>query len=631
MRTVTFLLAILASVSAFAHPFADLSAEEIQETIRIVRESKRFSEDIRYPVIRRQEPAKQDWLSGKAKNERKAYVAIFDYEKSMMTEVMVDLNAKKVLSAKNLPGIKPPVLIEEYERARKIVLADPRWQKAIRERGIALEDAWVDLWAPGLLRDEEKKPGQRILRGLSYFKGKGANFYSRPIEGLVVNVDLSKGKVSSFWDIERPPVAAGVRELKGKSGAQLLKPLQIQQPQGNSMRVDGQEISWYRWKFRWSMDPLQGLQLLHVRYQDGDQERSILYKISLAEMLVPYSAPQKTWSYRNAFDVGEYGLGKTLHPLERGRDVPENAQLFNVFIPADDGSQVATFPGVAFYERDAGVLWKHRDAETGETFADQARQLVGTYMTTVGNYDYGVNYIFHMDGVLQIEVQLTGMLLAKGTALTQNPCEEGCQPLVEKNILAPHHQHFFNFRMDFDVDGARNYAAEMNVSAVPQGKQNPDGNAFIAETTYLPTEKKAVRDLQAKSVRKWKVVNKDSKNILGHPRGYALMPGENSAPFLQPTNQIRSRARFTEHPVWFTVYKDTEMSGAAYFPTTAPPGEGLPRYIANDESLGGKDVVLWYTFGLTHVTRPEEWPIMNMHRAGFSLIPVNFFGENPAF
>jgi primary-amine oxidase len=40
--------------------------------------------------------------------------------------------------------------------------------------------------------------------------------------------------------------------------------------------------------------------------------------------------------------------------------------------------------------------------------------------------------------------------------------------------------------------------------------------------------------------------------------------------------------------------------------------------------------VLWYTFGVTHVPRPEEWPIMNLQKTGFTLMPVNFFSENPA-
>ena len=40
--------------------------------------------------------------------------------------------------------------------------------------------------------------------------------------------------------------------------------------------------------------------------------------------------------------------------------------------------------------------------------------------------------------------------------------------------------------------------------------------------------------------------------------------------------------------------------------------------------------MLWYTFAVTHTPRPEEWPVMPVHRAGFKLVPAGFFEHNPA-
>lgn len=182
----------------------------------------------------------------------------------------------------------------------------------------------------------------------------GRNFYSRPLEGFVVTVDVAKNRVVSTWDVESPKPAEGIRDLDEKSQARLdppLKPLTQKMPEGSNIKVDGQELTWDRWKLRWSMDPLRGLEILHVRYIDRggekDEERSVLYKISLAEMLVPYGDPAKTWSFRNAFDVGEYGLGKTLHPLIPGQDVPEHALLFDVTVPDDLGGDPVVMKGAA--------------------------------------------------------------------------------------------------------------------------------------------------------------------------------------------------------------------------------------------------------------------------------------------
>ncbi|MDZ4678171.1 MAG: tyramine oxidase [Oligoflexia bacterium] len=629
-----FLVCSLINTAWAVHPFDDLSSDEVVKAIQIVKDSGKFADGIRFPIVKRQEPLKADWLGGKAEKFRQANVVVFDYKKSLMSELTIDLTTSKILKIKDLPGLKPPVLIEEYDRARALVRANTSWQKSMHARGIKdLSNVFVDIWAPGLLSKSEKGTEKRLLRALSYYKGAGKNFYSRPIEGVVVTVDLSQEKVVSVWDVENPPAIEKLNELSSadsKVSVEPLKPLVTTLPKGSSIKISGQEIAWYRWKFRYNMDPLQGLQIYHVRYRETDTDRTLLYKIALSEMLVPYASPEKTWSFRNAFDVGEYGIGKTLHSLESGKDVPSHALLLDVVIPDDLGGKPSVFKGIAVYERDTGILWKHRNAENGEVDMRRGQELVMTFMTTIGNYDYGINYIFHMDGSIQVEALLTGILLAKGSSVQTNPCTKGCLPLVEKNILAPLHQHFFNFRIDFDIDGALgNSAAENNVVKLAKSKLNENGNAFEAHNTILKTEKSAVRDLSPATARKWKVLNYNSRNKIRHPRGYAIVPGESAVPYLDPSNQIRLRARFIEHPMWFTVYKDDETSGAALYPTTAPAGEGLPKYIANNESLEEQDVVMWYTFGVTHVPRPEEWPIMNVHKTGFTLKPMNFFDENP--
>jgi len=38
----------------------------------------------------------------------------------------------------------------------------------------------------------------------------------------------------------------------------------------------------------------------------------------------------------------------------------------------------------------------------------------------------------------------------------------------------------------------------------------------------------------------------------------------------------------------------------------------------------------WYTLSVTHIPRPEEWPVMPTTNLGFRLIPAGFFDANPA-
>jgi primary-amine oxidase len=628
-----FILFLLCSSVAMAqHPFDDLSAVEIKQAVQIVK--KNFSPQVKFVMVKRFEPLKKEWLGGQGSSlNRQAQVVVYDTLKNLMTDVTIDLKQALIVNKKELPGLTPLVLTHEFDEAGDLVSADPRWKKALADRKIDEKEVITEVWAPGLLSKEERKPGQRILRAIAYHNkgGKGKNFYSRPIEGLIATVDLVTKKVLTVIDLGVIPVAHGMKELDRKSQGELapkLKPIKVVQPEGASFKIKGQSVEWFKWKFRFSLDPLQGLQLFHITYNDGVKDRSIMYKISLAEMVVPYGDPAINWSFRNAFDVGEYGLGKTLHPLVKNEDVPANAHLIDITYADDDGEPVE-MKGAAIYEKSAGLLWKHRNSDTGDTDLRMARELVMTFMTTIGNYDYGINYIFTLDGHIRIEPLLTGILLPKGSAMETNPCTAGCTPLVEKNIIAPPHQHFFNFRMDLDVDGPVNSPVEMNVEALPMDDKNPQGNAFAMKNTILESEKEAVGSLNLPTARKWKVMNSESKNALGHPTGYALMGGENSIPYLNEKNMIRKRAGFINHHIWFTVYKDDEQSAAAFYPTTAPEGEGLPRYIRDDEKLENADVVMWYTLGITHVPRPEEWPIMNVHHTGFQLMPVNFFNENP--
>ena len=41
-------------------------------------------------------------------------------------------------------------------------------------------------------------------------------------------------------------------------------------------------------------------------------------------------------------------------------------------------------------------------------------------------------------------------------------------------------------------------------------------------------------------------------------------------------------------------------------------------------------MVLWYVFGIHHITRPEDWPVMPADTVAFWLKPFGFFDRNPA-
>lgn len=48
------------------------------------------------------------------------------------------------------------------------------------------------------------------------------------------------------------------------------------------------------------------------------------------------------------------------------------------------------------------------------------------------------------------------------------------------------------------------------------------------------------------------------------------------------------------------------------------------------ESIDNTDVVLWHTFGVTHIPAPEDFPVMPAEPITLLLRPRNFFANNPA-
>ena len=171
---------------------------------------------------------------------------------------------------------------------------------------------------------------------------------------------------------------------------------------------------------------------------------------------------------------------------------------------------------------------------------------------------------------------------------------------------------------------------EMTVQSLPIGANNPQGNAFVAKDAPLTTEKSAVRDLSMAENRKWAIASTTRKNQLGAPTSYMLVPSGNTVFFPSQEARIRDRAGFATHHFWVTKYKPKELHAGGEYPNQSNSQQGLPTLVADNEPLIGQDLVAWYTFGTTHVPRPEDWPVMPVHHAGFKLMPVGFFTRNPA-
>src|SRR5205814_1636909 len=163
-------------------------------------------------------------------------------------------------------------------------------------------------------------------------------------EGLVVLVDLSAHRVVRVDDDRAAPVPDEPGE---RSAWRPLAPPTTPEPMSSSWvvqgwpgsrpRVRGHAVSWHRWRFRIALRPREGLVLYAVGFDDGTRVRSVLYRASLSEMVVPYGDPSAGWYFRNTFDAGELGLGAGAALLKPGVDCPANATLVDGTIADEHG------------------------------------------------------------------------------------------------------------------------------------------------------------------------------------------------------------------------------------------------------------------------------------------------------
>ena len=606
------------------HPLAPLSASEIRDTTALLR--PRVPAGTRFTLITLDEPPKETVLRA-IPTARRAFAVLYDPESNQTWEAVANLSTGRIDRLQPVPGVQPLVTSDDSARADQIVRSDPRWRAAMEARGIHdFNNVTIVAWTAGYFAIPGTEHG-RIVRAIPYYSaGNTHNFFAHPIEGVVAHVNLTTGAILELLDTGRDvPVPREPAELGPFFNAPLRllpAPLAITQIAGPGFRIENGEVRWQKWRFRYALHAREGLVLYTVAYEDAGRVRPILYRGSLSEMVVPYGDPSGGWFFRNSFDAGELGLGLNATSLRAGVDCPQNCTLYDAVLSDSDGRPVPIPRAIALYERDGGIAWKHED-ETR-----RARDLVLGFVSTVGNYDYGFDWIFHQDGSFEMRVALTGIMAAKAVA---TGAHDPYGHMVGPNLAAPHHQHFFTFRLDLDVDGPLpNRVVEMNSVPVPAGPGNPYGGAFQMVETDLGTESEAQRNLDLSTSRKWIVINPAARNALGHPTGYALLPGENAVPFAQPDSWVRRRAAFLNSHVWVTPYRALEMYAGGDYPNQSRGGDGLPRWAAANRPIRNHDIVLWYTLGITHNPRPEDWPVMPVHAAGFKLVPWGFFGRNPA-
>ncbi len=622
----------MTSVISNAHPLDPLSVSELSAVIAHARTAWSLNERHLVAMCQLSEPDKSDVLSWKTGDElvRSARIAILDRSTAEVYEGVITTTGE-VRSWKLIEGAKSPVLSTESIAAMALAKADSRVREGLLRRGVSDPDAQVHIetWPIGAQIPKYLDDGRRLVWTPMWFKPTpDANMYAHPINGLYAIIDLQKLEVVDIEDgeVTPTPLAPGDFRHSQTGGHVKLKDLQIIQKDGVSCSIEGWKVNWERWNFRVGWDQREGLVIHDVRFDDNGVERRIGYRLSIAELVIPYGDPSQGTYRKNAFDTGEYGLGNYTNSLTLGCDCLGEIVYLDVAHLTPEGNVKEIKNAICMHEEDFGILWKHVDVD-GHVEVRRGRRFVVSSIVTINNYEYGYYWYFYQDGSVEFEAKLTGILLTLSDA-PGVPHPSATQ--LEEGLWAPYHQHTFCARLDLDIDGGTNTVIEVDSVAAPMGPENPHGSAYVTSQDVIKSEKSAARLLDLGKSRYWKIINPNKKNHVGQPVGFKILGNVNCLPFADPESVIGKRAGFMYRHLWVTKNSQAERYPAGEYPYQHEGGDGLPRWSKADRSLENQDVVMWYVFGLNHIPRLEDWPVMPVERLGFMLKPVGFFKRSPA-
>jgi primary-amine oxidase len=158
---------------AVRHPLDPLTGAEIEAATGILKRDRHLADSARFVYVTLREPAKDTVLShqpGQAP-DREAHIVLRERREHKTYEAIVSITAGEVRHWAELPDVQPAVMLEEFLATEEAVRKDPRWQEAMRRRGVTDFDmVMIDPWSVGYNGPEDGAERGRFLRPLTWVR-----------------------------------------------------------------------------------------------------------------------------------------------------------------------------------------------------------------------------------------------------------------------------------------------------------------------------------------------------------------------------------------------------------------------------------------------------------------------------
>ncbi|KAG9237669.1 copper amine oxidase [Amylocarpus encephaloides] len=618
--------------TSIPHPLDALSVSETNAASHAILHTRGSSVAINFRSIFLEEPPKKE-LSEYLELEHSSRLSSQTPKPTRLAKVQYDaVNWNKehaymeslvdVATGKEVYQTRRKDASARFINFNEACIESPLFKNAIAE--FKLPDGFhvtIDPWPYG--GDAERNP--RYTQGLCFAKDSrsgndDSNHYSYPLPIIpvmdtytheIVRIDklATGGKEDNLaYGTHKKDVV----KLMSQPMRPDVKQLNVVQPDGPSFQVDGR------------FTPCEGAVLHDVRY-DG---QSVLYRLSLSEMTVPYGDPRPPFHRKQAFDFGDEGVGRAANNLALGCDCLGVIKYFDVVLAEPNGEASISKNVVCLHEQDNGIGWKHTNFRTERAIVTRLRELVVQFVITLANYEYIIAYKLDQAGGITVETRATGIV----SVVNIDPGKTSpWGNIVSSGALAQNHQHLFCLRIDPAVDGFNNTVVREEYLPMPMSKEfNPYGSGYevrqtaIKKSTFLYASPTTNLTIEMTNPTKLNTIS-------GNPVSYKFIPTASQLMLAHPDSIMAKRAQFTQHHVWITRYKDGGLwAGGEFTNQSKKEIDGVADAVARNENVENDDVVVWNNFGLTHNPRVEDWPVMPVEIHQIHLRPADFFTCNPA-
>jgi len=397
-------------------------------------------------------------------------------------------------------------------------------------------------------------------------------------------------------------------------------------PYGARYKIDRNKVTWMGWELELA-ESKRGPKWYNIIFK-GER---IAYEISHQEAFAAYGGHDSGLHHTQYYDGVTYAQGYRGSEMVPGIDCPLNAAFIDAFQALGGGGRGRTGRRAwCVFEYDTALPLLIHDFRPGIGGGGvRNTALVMRTKLTIGNYDYIQEMQLNLDGSMHVNAVLSGYMQGSSYIPTVsqvwgNQAHDGMGSAL--------HDHTMNWKVDLDVGGTSN---QIEMDYVVPWRFNDNANRLWTSKKLdkMIRQTEFGMNMNPATPMKFVVQSTDKTNSWGTPRGYAVHATPHHQVYPHDDPALASFA-WTKYNLAVTKYSDDEWTSSMEQDDIFPgaPALNFDSYL-NDENIVGEDLVLWVTSGTYHIPHSEDAPVTpttHGNKAGFTLIPFNYFDENAA-